>query len=178
MTNFKNTIVRNVIKISLGLTVTLSAGLSIIPTAAFAASQSNTTADQIISTGEHYIGFHYKHGGHAKGVFDCQGLMKFIFGQAGIDLPNGARNQSTAGSYVSRDQLQPGDLVFFSTVATTKYAAGSIKRIGHVGVVKSVLADGTVEILHTFGKPGVTITKMYQNHGWWSKHYVTARRVL
>jgi cell wall-associated NlpC family hydrolase len=161
--------VRNVI---LGLAVALSAGSAVMPTSAFAASTATTDkANQIIATGEKYMGVHYKHGGHAQSGFDCQGLMKFIFGKYGIDLPSGARKQSKVGTYVSRDQLKPGDLVFFSTVATMKYSAKSIKRIGHVGVY-----IGNGKVLHTYGKPGVTITNL--NSKWWSSHYVTARRVL
>jgi cell wall-associated NlpC family hydrolase len=163
---------KNVRKIILGLTVVLSAATAVMPTSAFAASTTTSvTANQIIATGKKYMGVHYKHGGHTKAGFDCQGLMKFIFGQYGIHLPSGARKQSTVGTYVSRDQLKPGDLVFFSTVATMKYSASSIKRIGHVGVY-----IGNGQVLHTYGKPGVTITNL--NSKWWSKHYVTARRVL
>jgi cell wall-associated NlpC family hydrolase len=167
MKKFKN--VRNII---LGLTVALSTGTAVIPTSAFAASTSTTdTANQIIAAGKNYMGVHYRHGGHTSAGFDCQGLIKSIFGQYGIHLPSGARKQSTVGTGVSRDQLQPGDLVFFSTKATMKYPTDSIKRIGHVGVY-----IGNGQVLHTYGKPGVTITNL--NSKWWSSHYVTARRVL
>jgi cell wall-associated NlpC family hydrolase len=162
---------KKMISMSLGLALTLSAGLSVVPTSAFAATASTATASQIISTGEKFMGVPYVFGGHTPSGFDCQGFTKYVFGQYGINLPFGARNQSTVGTYVSRDNIQPGDLLFFSTTTTTKYPADSIKRIGHVGIY---MGDG--KILHTYGKPGVTITNL--NSAWWSSHYVTARRVL
>jgi cell wall-associated NlpC family hydrolase len=45
--------------------------------------------------------------------FDCSGLTAYAFRAAGISLPHSSRMQSQMGQPVSRDQLQPGDLVFF-----------------------------------------------------------------
>jgi peptidoglycan DL-endopeptidase CwlO len=45
--------------------------------------------------------------------FDCSGLTSFAFRAAGINLPHSSLSQSRMGQAVSRDQLQPGDLVFF-----------------------------------------------------------------
>jgi cell wall-associated NlpC family hydrolase len=48
------------------------------------------------------------------GRFDCSGLMQAAYQQAGINLPRVSRQQWYAGPHVPRDQLQPGDLVFFA----------------------------------------------------------------
>ena len=45
--------------------------------------------------------------------FDCSGLTMYAYAAAGISLPHSSRMQSQMGQQVSRDQLQPGDLVFF-----------------------------------------------------------------
>jgi cell wall-associated NlpC family hydrolase len=45
--------------------------------------------------------------------FDCSGLMEYAYAAAGISLPHSSGMQSTMGQSVSRDQLQPGDLIFF-----------------------------------------------------------------
>ncbi|MEW9672784.1 C40 family peptidase [Ammoniphilus sp. 3BR4] len=133
---------------------------------------TSTKAQKIIALGKRYLGVDYDFGGdRPKEGFDCQGFTKYVFGKYGVKLPFGARNQSKVGKYVSRKNLKPGDLVFFSTSKTTKYSSKSIKRIGHVGIY-----IGNGKVLHTYGDPGVTINNF--RSGWWDKHYVTARRVL
>lgn len=173
MKNLKYQTFKKIATMSLGLTLTLSAFTSIILEAVSTASAATTTVsgDQIISTGAKHLGVKYKFGGHTPSGFDCQGFTRFVFNKNGINLPSGARNQSKVGNYVSRDKLQVGDLVFFSTTATTKYSSSSIKRIGHVGIYA-----GNGKVLHTYGAGGVKYSDI--NSKWWSSHYVTARRVL
>jgi cell wall-associated NlpC family hydrolase len=60
-----------------------------------------------------YLGVPYAWGGATPGGFDCSGLVMYVYGQLGISLPHYAAAQYGAGSPVPRDQLQPGDLVFF-----------------------------------------------------------------
>ena len=45
--------------------------------------------------------------------FDCSGLVMYAYAAAGVSLPHSSRMQAGIGQSVSRDQLQPGDLVFF-----------------------------------------------------------------
>jgi cell wall-associated NlpC family hydrolase len=45
--------------------------------------------------------------------FDCSGLVEYAYSTAGVGLPHSSSLQSQMGQYVPRDQLQPGDLVFF-----------------------------------------------------------------
>jgi cell wall-associated NlpC family hydrolase len=47
------------------------------------------------------------------GSFDCSGLVMYAYAAAGVSLPHSSRMQAGIGQSVSRDQLQPGDLVFF-----------------------------------------------------------------
>jgi len=60
-----------------------------------------------------YLGVPYAWGGATPGGFDCSGLVMYVYGQLGISLPHYAAAQYGFGTPVSRDQLQPGDLVFF-----------------------------------------------------------------
>ncbi|GAA2108605.1 C40 family peptidase [Actinomadura alba] len=53
-------------------------------------------------------------GANIKG-FDCSGLTLFAYAQVGISLPHYTGSQFNAGTRVTRDQLRPGDLVFFHT---------------------------------------------------------------
>jgi cell wall-associated NlpC family hydrolase len=141
----------------------LAAGTVAMPTAAVQAAtvSSSTLAQQIIATGEKYMGTPYKYGAAAgqTNTFDCSSFTQYVYKQNGIDLPRSSKQQSQVGSYVARSDLQPGDLVFFYS------------PIHHVAIY-----IGNGKLLHTFGKGGVTITSL--NSTWWSEHYATARRVL
>jgi len=73
-----------------------------------------------------WIGVKYRFGGQdEKRGFDCAGLVRRAFSSV-VDLPRTAASQFREGFYVSRDELQPGDLVFFKN--TYK------KGISHVGI--------------------------------------------
>jgi cell wall-associated NlpC family hydrolase len=60
-----------------------------------------------------YLGVPYVWGGASPSGFDCSGLVMYVFAQLGISLPHYAAAQYGFGTPVARDQLQPGDLVFF-----------------------------------------------------------------
>ena len=61
----------------------------------------------------HYLGVPYLWGGESPKGFDCSGLVAYVYAQLGIALPHYAAAQYSLGVAVPRDQLQPGDLVFF-----------------------------------------------------------------
>ncbi len=61
-----------------------------------------------------YLGVPYVWGGASPSGFDCSGFAMYVYAQVGVSLPhNAAMQYSSVGVYVPRDQLQPGDLVFF-----------------------------------------------------------------
>jgi peptidoglycan DL-endopeptidase CwlO len=61
----------------------------------------------------------YVWGGAAPGGFDCSGLTSWAYKQAGITLPRSSRAQFGVGKSVSKDALQPGDLLFYGSSAST-----------------------------------------------------------
>jgi cell wall-associated NlpC family hydrolase len=70
------------------------------------------------------------------GSFDCSGLVQHAYAAAGIGLPHSSRMQSEMGMPVSREQLQPGDLVFFYS------------PVSHVGIY---IGNGQMVHAPTFG---------------------------
>jgi cell wall-associated NlpC family hydrolase len=69
------------------------------------------------------IGTPYRFAGETPGVaFDCSGLTKWAWGRAGVSLPHQSGGQYASVPHVPRDQVQPGDLIFYYS------------PIGHVGI--------------------------------------------
>ncbi|WP_353684283.1 LysM peptidoglycan-binding domain-containing protein [Thermodesulfovibrio sp. 3907-1M] len=67
----------------------------------------------------------YRFGGNSFSGLDCSFFVKKVYSMVGIELPRSAREQFTVGVPVKKDELQPGDLVFFRTYA---------KFPSHVGI--------------------------------------------
>jgi cell wall-associated NlpC family hydrolase len=61
------------------------------------------------------LGKPYRWGATGPGSFDCSGLTMWVWGKAGVSLPHSSRAQYGQGRHVSRDELAPGDLVFFGS---------------------------------------------------------------
>jgi cell wall-associated NlpC family hydrolase len=60
-----------------------------------------------------YRGAPYQWGGVGPSSFDCSGFVRYVYAQVGVSLPHNAAKQYEHGIPISRDNLQPGDLVFF-----------------------------------------------------------------
>lgn len=85
--------------------------------------------ESIVRTAQRFIGTAYRWGGTSqRDGFDCSGLTMTVYRLNGLELPRSAHDQFHAGTPVTRNGLQPGDLVFFAT--------GSANRISHVGIYK------------------------------------------
>ena len=111
------------------------------------------------------IGIRYKRGGTSpERGFDCSGFVGHVFREGlGLYLPRSAREMSQTGSPVSRDELKPGDLVFFNTMRRT---------FSHVGIY---LGDNLfVHAPRSGGK--VRIEDLSVRY--WVKHFNGARRVV
>lgn len=84
------------------------------------------------------VGSPYSWGASGPGAFDCSGLVMWAFQQAGISLPHSSYALAAGGTPVSRDQLQPGDVVNFYSDAS------------HTGIY---VGDGMVVHASTYGVP-------------------------
>ena len=88
-----------------------------------------------------YLGIPYQWGGGSPDTgFDCSGLVMYVYAQLGVQLPHFAAGQYGYGSPVGRDQLQPGDLVFFDGLSHVGIYIGNgqIVHAPHTGTVVSI----------------------------------------
>ncbi len=74
---------------------------------------SDRVQAEVIITAIQYLGVPYVWGGESPQGFDCSGLTKYVFAQHGVELPHNAAMQFQLGVPVPREELQPGDLVFW-----------------------------------------------------------------
>ena len=106
-----------------------------------------------------YLGMPYVWGGASPSGFDCSGFAMYVYAQVGISLPhNAAMQYSSVGVYVSRSELQPGDLVFFD-------------GLGHVGIY--IGGGQFIHAPHT----GDVVKISSLNDSWYAATYVGAKRV-
>ena len=92
-----------------------SIGARTAPQAAQAPSMVNLRLFPAMAAAGSVIGHPYRWGGAAPGGFDCSGLVRWSFAQAGIDLPHSSRAQRNATMHISESELLPGDLVFYGS---------------------------------------------------------------
>ena len=141
-------------------------------TVSFSAIASNfysNSIDNVISVGKTFLGIPYRWGGTTENGFDCSGFIRHIFDWFGVSLPRTSREMANYGSYVSRNELQKGDLIFFS--------GRNLKRgvIGHIGIVVEVTSEA-VKMMHSSSSKGVHIEDLNKSE-YFSRRYMTARRL-
>ncbi len=124
--------------------------------------------DDILTEAETYLGTPYRYGGMTRRGIDCSAFVLSVFGaSAGMTLPRVAASQAQEGEKVEKNNLQKGDLVFFS------HGKG---RISHVGIVESITDDGQVKFIHAATSKGVMISSL--DDSYWGPRFRFAKRVL
>ena len=121
----------------------------------------NKSSSQVANYAYNFLGRPYVYGANGPNAFDCSGFTSYVYRHFGVSLPRTARSQFSAGSAVSRNNLAPGDLVFFNTVG----------YLGHVG-----LYIGGGDFIHAASSGRVKISSL--NEGYYRTRYAGARRVF
>jgi cell wall-associated NlpC family hydrolase len=117
----------------------------------------------VVQLAQQWLGVPYAFGGCSTRGVDCSCLVQLVYQRLGINLPRTAADQFAATSRLSRDQLQPGDLVFFANT----YMPG----ISHVGIY---IGNDQQINAPTEGQ-AVSIQPVFD--GYWGAHYAGAGRV-
>jgi len=126
---------------------------------------SESKGQSIVNYARKFLGTKYRWGGTTTKGFDCSGFTQYVYKKSGISLSRVSRNQAKNGTYIKKANLRIGDLVFFDT-------NGGKNRINHVGIY-----IGGGKFIHSSSNhKGVVISNI--DSGFYSKTYMTARRVL
>jgi peptidoglycan DL-endopeptidase LytE len=126
-------------------------------------SEASSTRLKLKQAGFDLIGERYRFGASGNGAFDCSGLVKSLFSKFNIDLPRSSKEQFKQGQKVSKDELQIGDLVFFSSGGT---------QPTHVGIYV-----GDNKFLHAARKARQVVVSDLSKI-WYTMRYLGARRVM
>ncbi len=112
----------------------------------------------VVGVAMQYLGIPYVWAGSTPSGFDCSGFTAYVFGKMGASLPHNAAAQYAYGTPVSRDQLQPGDLVFF-------------EGLGHVGIYV-----GGGQFIHS-PHTGDVVKISSLSKDYYTRNWVGARRI-
>ena len=126
-----------------------------------AAAHNMMIASAIRAEGNGWLGTPYRWGGTTRRGIDCSSFVQqLVRATFDIELPRTTATQVHRGERVSRDELIPGDLVFFRR-----------RGVRHVGVYL-----GAGDFIHASSSRGVTVSTM--DSGYWSRYYWQSRRIL
>jgi len=124
--------------------------------------------NRIVGIAKDYKGVPYQWGGATPEGFDCSGYVRYVYGQAGIDVPRTCGRQYDAGRRVARSDLKKGDLVFFTRWKFLNF----ILPPHHVGIY-----IGGGRFIHAPSSGGsVRIDSLHNCY--WQSHYKGARDPL
>lgn len=127
-------------------------------------ASSLPAGEKIVAEAKKYLGVSYVYGGTSPSGFDCSGFVYYVYRQCGYSITRTATSQNSDGVYVSRDNLQPGDIVIFYNSA--------MSAIGHAGIY---VGDG--QFIHASSGAGkVVISSLSTTY--YNTHYYSARRVV
>lgn len=121
-------------------------------------------AQDLVGRALSLVGINYRFGGSTpERGFDCSGLVRHVFRDVlGLNLPRTSKGISRVGNAVAKDELKPGDLVFFNTLRRT---------FSHVGIYL-----GDHRFIHAPSSGGeVRIDDMREHY--WLARFNGARRI-
>jgi cell wall-associated NlpC family hydrolase len=129
-------------------------------------SDSQRKINIVVSTAKSLLGTPYVWGGESpsEGGFDCSGFTQYVYKSAGYSLNRISADQANQGVYVSRTNLQPGDLLFFSLAGDG--------RISHVGIY-----IGGGRMIHS-PKTGDVVKSTDITTSYWQSRFITSRRII
>jgi cell wall-associated NlpC family hydrolase len=127
-------------------------------------AQITERTSDLVGTAIGFLGIPYRRGGSsAETGFDCSGFVRAIYKETiGLVLPRTAAEQASATQSIDKNQLKPGDLVFFNTLKRT---------FSHVGIYL-----GENKFIHS-PRTGSSVRIDDMRIPYWNVRFDGARRV-
>ncbi len=132
------------------------------PDAPAASSATAPAPAAIVRDALGLLGTPYRDGGDTPAGFDCSGFTRYVFGLSSIPLPRAVHDQFRVGTSLALTHSQPGDLIFFTTVAP---------GASHVGVVLD-----EDRFIHAPSTSGVVRIESF-TQPYWRRRVVGVRRI-
>ena len=129
------------------------------------AGAPSQTGNELVDFALGYLGYNYKYGGKSPSTgFDCSGFVSYVFSNYGVSLTRSSSGQyKNDGVSVSKDELAPGDLLFFSNSSTN--------GVGHVGIYM-----GDNEFVHSSSSNvGVVVSRIDSTY--YIRNWIGAKRI-
>lgn len=126
--------------------------------------------DDMLDYARKFMGVRYVRGGRSPKGFDCSGFTSYVYSQFGYELSPSSSTQYTQGKKISRDEVQPGDLLFFTGRASRS------GRVGHVAIaIDADPVSGEITFIHA-ARSGIRIDRITAPY--YAARYLGARRVI
>ena len=116
----------------------------------------------VLDYAKKFVGVRYRSGGEGPSGFDCSGYVRYVYKNFGLDLVHTAAGQYNSGTAIKREELRPGDLVFFNT--------------GGSGINHSGIYVGNNQFIHASSSRGVRVDSL--SDGYWNPKFRGANRIL
>ena len=123
------------------------------------------TRHQIAETALEQVGVPYRYGGNDPSGFDCSGLVQYVYGQAGVQLPRSTAELLKTGARISYSDVRVGDLLFYQFSDRKHPSMHVAIYLGDDWMVHAPASGQQVVKIRADEKP-------------WPKRYVAAVRIL
>lgn len=128
--------------------------------------KQTSQASEVVEYTKQYLGYPYVVGGKTPSTgFDCSGFTRYVYLNFGYSLGSTASSQTNIGTEITRDNLEPGDLILFQNEEKTK--------IGHTGVY-----IGGGDFIHAANPQRGIVTDNLNTNSYYNERFVSARRIV
>lgn len=128
------------------------------------ASRSANAGERVVQVAKQYLGTPYSYGGSSPSGFDCSGFTSYVYRQLGYSINRVANDQLSNGIPVSKNELQPGDLLLFKRSGSS--------QVHHVGIYA-----GNGMMIHA-PQTGDVVKYTSITTGYYNEVYYAARRIV